>query len=228
MQSLPVVAIVTTMPPTSPATGCSQPNIDVPAYPCISTISYCKSVPDGTLFPRTEVDLCYTDEHLHVSFIAYGEVSFYFNASQSTNDDIWKYEVMEAFIQKGTDDPQTYLEFEVNPNNVTYQAFVYNPSKLRANGEPFDHRFISDPAMHGFSSMTKLDMANKLWRSDVKIPLGLFNVDKGEARGTQWRMNFFRTVTSPNSYPKQELGAWNPPDKADFHITSFLGRVHFV
>ncbi len=52
-----------------------------------------------------------------------------------------QYEVMEAFIYHGTNDPQTYLEFEINPNNVTFQAFIHNPSKVRAAGAAFDTAF---------------------------------------------------------------------------------------
>ncbi|KND87441.1 hypothetical protein TOPH_07885 [Tolypocladium ophioglossoides CBS 100239] len=212
------------------AAGCAQnvPSVDVPACPRVGTVSYSKAVPDQKPFPRTQVDLCYTDEHLLISFTAYDEANFYFNASQGTNGDIWEYEVMEAFVYKGTDDPQTYLEFEVNPNNVTYQAFVYNPSKVRAVGAPFDHFFVSNSAADGFSATTTLDRQNKIWRSDVKIPLGLFNVDKGGACGTRWRMNFFRTIVSPGTYPEQGLGAWSSPNKANFHITSFFGNVNFV
>lgn len=43
----------------------------------------------------------------------------YYNESYTTNDPIWRFEVMEAFIALGTNDPQTYLEFEIAPNNVT-------------------------------------------------------------------------------------------------------------
>ncbi|KAF5137268.1 Extracellular protein [Metarhizium anisopliae] len=205
------------------------PSVTVPACSRgVGTVKYDKTVPDLKPFPRTQVDLCYNDTHLDIKFTARDEVNFYFNSSQGTNADIWEYEVMEAFIYKGTDNPQTYFEFEVNPNNVTYQAFVYNPSKVRADGAPFDHFFVSDPPADGFSAVTKLDKPNQLWVSDVKIPLGLFNVDKGQAKGTQWRMNFFRTVVSPQTYPDQELGAWSVPNKASFHITPYFGYVKFV
>uniref|UniRef100_A0A1Y1MK77 Carbohydrate-binding domain-containing protein n=1 Tax=Photinus pyralis TaxID=7054 RepID=A0A1Y1MK77_PHOPY len=205
------------------------PSVTVPAC-CrgVGTVKYDKTVPDLKPFPRTQVDLCYTDTHLDIKFTARDEVNFYFNSSQGTNADIWEYEVMEAFIYKGTDNPQTYFEFEVNPNNVTYQAFLYNPSKVRADGAPFDHFFVSDPPADGFSAATKLDKPNQLWVSDVKIPLGLFNVDNGQAKGTQWRMNFFRTVVSPQTYPDQALGAWSVPNKASFHITPYFGNVKFV
>ena len=135
---------------------------------------------------------------------------------------------MEAFLYRGTDDPQTYLELEVNPNNVTYQALVYNPSKTRADGAPFDHFFVLDPAADGFSAATELDVEGEVWTSRVSVPLGLFNIDAGKATGTEWRMNFFRTITNESLYPDQELGGWSPPDQPNFHVTPSFGRVTFV
>lgn len=202
--------------------------VKVPCCPRKATITYDKSVPDKTPFPLTQVDLCYTADSLELTLTAYNETSFYFDPSHGTNDDIWAYEVMEAFIHRGTRDPQTYLEFEVSPNNVTYQAFIYNPSKVRAEGAPFDHLFVSDPAADGFSARTTLDREAETWVSEARVPLGLFNVDRGEAKGTEWRMQFLRTVTSPETFPDQELGAWNPPDVASFHITPEFGHVEFV
>ena len=57
-----------------------------------------------------------------------------------------------------------------------------------------------------FPTTTTLDKYNESWISKAKIPLGLFNVDDGKAKGTEWRMNFFRTVTSPETFPNQTLG----------------------
>jgi hypothetical protein len=204
------------------------PSLEAPACPRVGTITYSKSVPNLTDFPLTEVNLCYTDTTIDITFTAHDEINFYFDPSQGTNGDLYEYEVMEAFIQKGTQDPQTYVEFEINPNNVTYQAFVYNPSKSRSTGAAFDHFFINDPVGDGFEWNTELDKPSKTWTSQVMIPLGLFNVDNGMARGTNWRMNFFRTIVSPSTFPNQSLGAWSPPDAANFHITKFLGHIKFV
>lgn len=206
--------------------GITVPSLQVPQCPSVGTASYDWSVPDKTPFPLTKVDLCYDTTSIHLTFKAYKETNYYYNASQGTNDDIWEYEVMETFIYHGTNDPQTYLEFEVNPNNVTYQAFVYNPSKVRATGAPFDHFFVTDPATDGFSATTTLDRSAQTWFSDVTIPLALFNVV--EIKGSQWRMNFFRTITSPSTYPNQTLGAWSPPSQANFHMTPYFGNILFV
>jgi hypothetical protein len=126
---------------------------------------------------------------------------------------------------------------------VTYQAFVYNPSKVRtcarlkrsdidwpqvrSVGAPFDHGFLDGPG-DGIAATTALDKAKKTWVSTMSVPLALFNVDAGQAKGTQWRMNFFRTITSPSTYPNQTLGGWSPPNQASFHMTPYFGYVTFV
>jgi hypothetical protein len=212
----------------SSAAATDVPSVDVPACPAVGTITYSKSVPNLTDFPLTQVDLCYTETAIAITFTAYNETNFYFDPNQGTNDDIWEYEVMEAFIYQGTADPQFYLEYEVNPNNVTYQAFVFNPSEVRAPDAPFDHLFVSAPDADGFTAETTLDKDAETWISHSEIPLAFFNVKDGQAQGTDWRMNFFRTVVSPESFPDQGLGAWSPPDVASFHISKFFGHVKFI
>ncbi|KAJ2525991.1 hypothetical protein IWW43_006574, partial [Coemansia sp. RSA 1935] len=99
--------------------------------------------------------------------------NFYYNPDHKTNDDIWAYEAMEAFIAKGSDDPQTYLEYEVGPNNVTFNAFIYNPSRVRREGAPMDQAFISDPLGDGFKAVTRLNKLAGTWTTESQIPLAL-------------------------------------------------------
>ncbi|KAJ1662614.1 hypothetical protein IW140_005722 [Coemansia sp. RSA 1813] len=202
-------------------------DVEVPACPSTATFTFNIGIPDlNPRCPLTEVSMCYTDTQLNLDFTAYNETSFYFDPSQGINGDIWEYEVVEAFLYKGTNDPQTYFEFEANANNVTYNAFVYNPSRIRATDAPFDHAFILDPFGDGFSVNTDVDKTNEMWTSSNVIPLALFN---GESpKGTTWRMNFFRTVTSPRTYPQQQLCGWKNTNAANFHITSAFGTVAFI
>ncbi|KAF7324827.1 Carbohydrate-binding domain, family 9-like, subgroup [Mycena kentingensis (nom. inval.)] len=192
------------------------PSLKVPACPAKGSISYNLSVPDKAPFPRTDVDVCYDASAIHITFTAHNETNFFVNKTFGTNDPIYMYTAMETFIALGTGDPQTYLEFEIAPNNV------------RADGAQFDTLYLQDPIGDGLTGVTKTDKPAKLWTSAVRIPLGLFNVDNGKAKGTQWRMNFFRIITSPKSFPDQFYGAWNPPSEANFHMTPFFGNVQFV
>ncbi|KAJ1919880.1 hypothetical protein H4219_001660 [Mycoemilia scoparia] len=207
-----------------------RPDLRVPACPRKATASFDKTLPDNKPFPKTSVDLCYTNSALKLVFTATGESKYYVDEKQGTNDEIWRYEVMEAFISRGSEDPATYLEFEINPKNVTYQAFVYNPTRVRAENAPFDHFFVSDPIGDGLVAKTTTDAAKKLWVSDVTIPLALFNAESDvfRLRGSQWRMNFFRTITNETLYPDQILGAWKSPGKASFHITPAFGHITFI
>jgi hypothetical protein len=176
-KSLAVVAVAA-VPALADYSHITVPSVKVPSCPAKGTIKYDKTVPDKAPFPLTEVALCYTATDISLTFTAHNETNFYFNPNYTTNDNIYEYEVMEAFIYHGTNDPSTYLELEVAPNNVTYQAFIYNPSKVRAPGAPFDHGFLDGPT-DGILAKTTTDKDKKLWTSTVQVPLALFNVDNG-------------------------------------------------
>ncbi|KAJ6588568.1 hypothetical protein B0H19DRAFT_1100128 [Mycena capillaripes] len=214
--------------PALAASNISVPSLNVPACPAKGTVTYNKSVPDKVAFPLTKVEVCYDDSHIDITFTAFNETDFFVNSSYTTNDPIYQYTAMETFISRGTGDPQRYLEFEVAPNNVTFQAFIYNPSKVRADGAPFDTFYVATPLIDGLTAKTTLDKPKGLWVSAARIPLGFFNVDNGEAKGTVWRMNFFRIITHPATFPAQFYGAWNQPDEANFHMSPYFGNVHFV
>lgn len=108
-----------------------RPSADVYECPQITTISFSKTVPDQAPFPYTEIRLCYdqTPGSLHINFTAHEEKYFFYNENMTINDLIFLYEVMGTFISKGVEDPQTYLEFEVNPNNATWQSIYVQPVK---------------------------------------------------------------------------------------------------
>ncbi|KAJ2891096.1 hypothetical protein GGI21_005954, partial [Coemansia aciculifera] len=160
----------------------SSKDLHVPKCPATVQAKFTTQIPSGAACPQTNVDLCYTDTSLNLVFTALGETAFYFDPKQTTNGDIWKYEVMEAFIYKGSDDPQTYFEYEVSPNNVTFNALIYNPSRASKANAALDHAFIANPFSDGFAVNTVLDKPNKKWTSHSTIPLALFTAEN--PRGT--------------------------------------------
>ncbi|KAJ2314571.1 hypothetical protein H4S02_001839 [Coemansia sp. RSA 2611] len=201
-------------------------SVNVPQCPNLASVAFTTAIPSGPPCPATKVDLCYTSTQLHLTFTAYNETNFYYNADHQTNDDIWAYEAMEAFISRGPDDPQTYFEYEVSPNNVAFNAFIFNPSRVRKDGAPMDQAFIGDPLADGFTVNTKTDKEKGLWVTESVVPLALFN---GETpKGSVWRMNFFRTVTSPQMFPDQQLCGWRNTGEANFHVTPVFGKINFV
>lgn len=127
-----VAAACCSAAPATTTTNTTLPSLDVPACPSKGRISYNLTSPDRVAFPDTAVEICYDDSALRIDFLAYDETSFFYNSTYTTNGDIYNYEVMEVFIAEGTSDPQTYLEFEVAPNNVTFQVcnYLYLPTQF--------------------------------------------------------------------------------------------------
>ncbi|MCJ1388870.1 hypothetical protein MMC18_001720 [Xylographa bjoerkii] len=152
-----------------------------------------------------QVNFCYTKTSIDITFTAYNETNLFHDSSYGTNDPIYEYEVMESLINRRA--KKIYIEFEVAPNKVTSHAFVYNPSKTRVKGTLFDGAYIRNPVANGTTAKTTMDRPEKIWISEANIPLGLLNVDDGQAKGTQGRTNFFRTAVDRKTFPDQTLGS---------------------
>jgi hypothetical protein len=222
-------SIVAAIALAAPALSWSPPvpSLNVPSCPVKTFFKFNTSAPDGTPFPLTEFRICWGWDGFSIDFYGSDEMTWLFNPNYTTNDPIYQYEAIQVLIAPGTENPATYLELDIAPNNVTYSAIVYNPSFIRWPGQPFDKALLNGPA-DGIYANTVLEPQFKTWRTYMEIPFSLFNIVGGQGNGTQWRMNFARTVTTPKTFPKQTLGAWSPPDEASIHKSPFFGHVTFV
>ncbi|KAL7506654.1 hypothetical protein ACHAWX_000666, partial [Stephanocyclus meneghinianus] len=180
----------------------------------------------GTLepdFPEATVEVCFTDITIELAFEAHEESSFLVNNTHVNNDPLWMWTVMEAFIAVGDHDPTEYLEFEIAPSNRIWTGFIHNPTKdFSSKGTAFIDAWDTYPINY----FTENDIQSKTWKSNVSLPLSMFNVEKPE--GTKWRMNFFRTYYAVDENSEQEYGAWNPNMQISFHQTPCFGKVQFV
>ncbi|KAF0743963.1 hypothetical protein Ae201684P_004037 [Aphanomyces euteiches] len=209
--------------------GCFPiPSIDVFECPQRTSIEISQYLVDRRPFPSTTVDLCYSSTSLRVEYSTNNEGSFFVNPLYRHNDNIWEYNVFEAFIALGTHDPVEYFEFEVSPTNQTYSAFILNPHKDFS--APIGHFFVgtdeAEARAFGIEVSTKTDVTTNSWASKAILPFNLFNVV--EPKGTQWRMNFMRKITNATLFPAQECGAWNAPNTYNFHVTPCFGLVRLV
>ena len=83
--------------------------------------------------PKTEFD-CFCDGNVLVfNFIAYDSSLLSF--SNKDNDDIWKGNVVEIFLDVGEKD--FYYEFEVAPNGVTFVAQKYKDKLVFVDNDFF-------------------------------------------------------------------------------------------
>lgn len=185
-------------------------------------------------FPKATVNVCYTTSTLDLHFVANEEYTYYMNDEYTHhNDPIYEYTVMEAFVAVGPHNPTSYLEFEVNPHNVTWTAYIQNPN---GGANPIAAAMIDDLDVYGITASTFINETAKMWTSTVSLPFRMFNIDD-PIRHIEWRMNFFRTYfadvgnsssSGATNPPQQQLfGAWspNPVQPASFHQTPYFGRV---
>ncbi|KAF0719823.1 Aste57867_768 [Aphanomyces stellatus] len=218
-------------PPQENTLGCFPvPSIQVFPCPTITTVSIAQHLVDRGPYPPTTVDLCYTNTTFNLVFSTDHEDTFWVNTSYGHNDNIWEYNVFEAFIALGVNDPVEYFEFEVSPTNQSYSAYILNPHKDFS--WPVGHFFVgkneSDARDLGIRVATETDHAAHTWVSHVELGLDLFDVGDDSPQGTQWRMNFMRKITDPTLFPAQNCGAWNAPNVYNFHETPCFGRVKFA
>ncbi|KDO31716.1 hypothetical protein SPRG_03634 [Saprolegnia parasitica CBS 223.65] len=208
--------------------GCLPvPSLSVAACPTRSVIAIGERVVNRAPYAGTTVALCYTNTTIELTFSATQQDTFFVQPTYGHNDNIWEYNVMETFLALGDDDPTSYFEFEVSPTNQTYSAFILNPR--RDFSPPVGHFYVgkdeAEARALGITATTSMYETNKTWTSDVSLPLNLFNVVN--PKGSVWRMNFLRKITSPATFPQLACGAWNAPNQDNFHLTSCFGRVRF-
>ena len=179
---------------------------------------------DGSGEPRlaTTVRVAHHGERLDVRFDCIDPDPW--STFEHRDDPLWEHEVVELFLAPGDHDPRRYVEFEVSPNGVLFDAIVDNPDGKRATlrVDPAwdcpDVRVETGRAGDG-------DLAG--WWAELSVPLvpvlaalGAF----GSPRG--WRANFYR-IDRPRAGGADEFSAWSPTGRRppDFHVPSRFGSL---
>jgi hypothetical protein len=131
------------------------------------------------------------------------------------DDALWEEEVVEVFIAPGRDDPRRYVEIELSPAGILFDAIVHNPDGRRET-------MTVDAAWNAEGLVSRVSRPrSQLWRAELSIPWASLN---GEPRDA-WRANFFRVERPRGEAP--EFSAWSPTgaDPADFHKPARFGLL---
>ena len=130
---------------------------------------------------------------------------------------LWDEEVVEVFVAPGSRDPDRYVEIEISPAGVLFDALVFNPDGRRETMRV--DRAWTLPGLVGRTSRT----GPTSWSAELSIPWR--SVGRiGEPDGS-WRANLYR-IERPRG-EKAEHSAWVPTgvDPADFHKPARFGRL---
>lgn len=165
---------------------------------------------------------CYDDKNLYVGFVC--NDSDIYSSFTERDQHLWQEEVVEAFIDVD-DEPNTYVEIEVSPNNVLFDSYIVDPVNI-------DVEETSRFDLPGIRTAVSVDGTANLhddmdvsWTVEIAVPFASMVQDYSPAvlKDAKWRINFYRIdrdADGPVHY------AWSPT-KGRFHKPSVFGTLRF-
>ncbi|MFD0672390.1 carbohydrate-binding family 9-like protein [Cohnella sp. GCM10027633] len=161
----------------------------------------------------TKVKACWTDRALHIRFDC--EDDHVVSTMGRRDDPLYEEDVVEVFLDE-TGEGRTYLEFEVSPANVLFDAEVtyYAEGSIRAD---------TDWDAVGIETSAGASGAGARF-AELRIPFENFR--RAPSGGTAWRWNAYR-IDEDRSGVRQ-YSAWSPTGKVNFHMPGKFGELLFV
>lgn len=193
--------------------------------PWMGKLSLASSGEDSPLDTRFK---CFRDDD-RLSFLFDCEDTYISATMKAPNSRVWLEDAVELFIAPGSEDPQSYYEFQLSPANVTRQVKVITPQDGKKDFT-FDDSWrcdglITETYIHGY--LNDRSRESKGWQGIVSLPLKSLAVPGRTVRsGEAWRMNLFRI----DRWPADMFSAWSPTfyDPPLFHSPKHFGYLIFT
>ena len=165
----------------------------------------------------TEVRSRWTSGNLYFLFICpFEELHLKPNPKriEETNQ-LWNWDVAEAFIGSDFQNIRRYKEFEISPQSEWVDLDINLDSPHPQDGWLWNS---------GLSAEARIDPHAKIWYAFMRIPYS--SVDTKPARaGSVLRLNLFR---AQGSEPGRKQLSWQPTHKASFHVPEAFGSLKLV
>lgn len=165
---------------------------------------------------RTEVRSRWTDTHLLLLYVNRYE-TLYLKSNPSTTTEtqqLWDWDVSEAFIGSDFDNIRRYKEFQVSPRSEWVDLDIDRGNKQQA-GAAWNS---------GFTVKARVDEAKKLWYGEMKIPFSAIDSRKPVPQN-QLRVGLFRLE---GKMPNRTFVSWQATDGRSFHIPEKFGTLLLV
>jgi alpha-galactosidase len=167
----------------------------------------------------TRVESLWTDSYIYFGFSGrYDSLYVYSGEDPATERwQLWDRDVVEVFLNPQPERVQHYYEFEVAPNNQWIDL------EIDKTKDPFNDASWNS----GFEHATRIDAKNRVWTTELRIPLSSINV-KAIRSGFKWRANFFR-ASGEGPDDRRKFLAWSIiPGGGTFHVPTRFGILEFV
>lgn len=162
----------------------------------------------------TEVRACWSTEGFYVQFVC--QDSHIVSEFQHRDDPLYEQDVVELFMDE-TGTGLEYIELEVSPNNVIFDARIRNDGQksITDSGIEYD--------LTGLLTTVENDGKGNLVY-EIHIPAQ--NFKNPPQVGRSWNVNFYRIDEDTQGI--REYQAWSPTGEVNYHIPSRFGRLEFV
>lgn len=161
----------------------------------------------------TQVRTCWTRDSLFIQFVC--EDDNVLAAYTQRDDPLYEQDVVEVFIDT-VGDGTNYLEFEISPTNVIFDACIENDLK----GNIAVHKeWNADGLRTKVTENVKSELVY-----EIEIPNTVFSTSPDF--GVEWRVNFYRIDYEKEG--KRHLFAWSPTGRPQFHTPNRFGKLVFV
>jgi hypothetical protein len=166
---------------------------------------------------RTEVRTRWTDKNLYFLFVSpYEQLSLKPNPNrEKETNELWNWDVAEAFIGSDFQDIQRYKEFEISPQGEWIDLDIDLHKPHHEDGWTWNS---------GFEGSARIDQAAHVWYGAMRIPYSAIDTRAATA-GNVLRINLFRSQ-GPESH-RQEI-TWHAPMSNTFHVPERFGLLKLV
>jgi hypothetical protein len=165
---------------------------------------------------RMEVRSRWTAGHLYLLFTSQYEA---LNlkpdpTAAAETQQLWNWDVAEAFLGSDFQDIARYKEFQVSPQGEWVDLDIDRSPQKRGGGSAWNS---------GFQVKARIDAAKKVWYGEMKIPFIALAV--APAAGRELRAGFFRIA---GVAPSKKHVSWQPTGGRTFHAPEKFGILRLV
>jgi len=202
--------------PRAPAAFAIDGDIDKAPWRAAREVALVSAIDGAAAAQRTGLRLLWDDDHLYAAFrVADRDI----RATHMRRDaPLWEEEVVEIFLDPWGAE-RIYLEIEVSPRNVVFDALVMN--RARGAGAPRDLDALRSWRCRGLRTAVRVDgvinggEVSRGWNVEIAIPMRAMAPRRIAAVGTEWRFNAYRIDRTARGV---ELQAFAPTGRPDFHV----------
>ena len=166
---------------------------------------------------RTEVRMRWTNQYLYFLFVCpYEELNLKPNPeTKNETNQLWNWDVAEAFIGADFKDIKHYREFEISPQGEWIDLDVDLHKPHHEDGWIWNS---------GFEVAARIDRNAHIWYGAMRIPYSKIDARPASA-GNVLRINLFRSQGPATN--RHEI-AWQPPMSDTFHVPERFGLMKLV